>query len=197
MSWSWEPDPTGSPPPSPCAEAGRSVLVLEAADTIGGGARTAELTLPGLPARRVLGHPPAGGGVAVLRGGRPRAPRPRARPPRGGARPPARRRARRGAPPIARRHRRPASGRDGAAWDRTRRLGGAPLAVAGAGGARPARCGCPGTRSRMAGFGLRALPPATWLGAVVPHRRGARAVRRRAPPTRSSRCRARRPRRWG
>src|SRR5687768_9524724 len=29
------------------AEAGRSVLVLEAAATIGGGARTAELTLPG------------------------------------------------------------------------------------------------------------------------------------------------------
>ena len=29
------------------AEAGRSVLVLEAADTVGGGARTAELTLPG------------------------------------------------------------------------------------------------------------------------------------------------------
>ena len=30
-----------------CARAGRSVLVLEAADTIGGGARTAALTLPG------------------------------------------------------------------------------------------------------------------------------------------------------
>lgn len=30
-----------------CAEAGRSVLVLEASDTIGGGARSAELTLPG------------------------------------------------------------------------------------------------------------------------------------------------------
>lgn len=30
-----------------CAEAGRSVLVLEAKDTIGGGCRTAELTLPG------------------------------------------------------------------------------------------------------------------------------------------------------
>lgn len=30
-----------------CAEAGRSVLVLEGQDTIGGGARTAELTLPG------------------------------------------------------------------------------------------------------------------------------------------------------
>jgi len=30
-----------------CAEAGRSVLVVEGADTIGGGARTAELTLPG------------------------------------------------------------------------------------------------------------------------------------------------------
>ena len=29
------------------AQAGRSVLVLEAADTVGGGARTAELTLPG------------------------------------------------------------------------------------------------------------------------------------------------------
>ena len=30
-----------------CAEAGRSVVVLEAADTIGGGTRSAELTLPG------------------------------------------------------------------------------------------------------------------------------------------------------
>lgn len=30
-----------------CAKAGRSVVVLEAKDTIGGGARTAELTLPG------------------------------------------------------------------------------------------------------------------------------------------------------
>jgi phytoene dehydrogenase-like protein len=30
-----------------CAEAGRSVLVLEAADALGGGARTEELTLPG------------------------------------------------------------------------------------------------------------------------------------------------------
>jgi phytoene dehydrogenase-like protein len=30
-----------------CAEAGRSVLVLEASDTIGGGTKTAELTLPG------------------------------------------------------------------------------------------------------------------------------------------------------
>lgn len=30
-----------------CAKAGRSVLVLEAKDTVGGGARTAELTLPG------------------------------------------------------------------------------------------------------------------------------------------------------
>lgn len=30
-----------------CAEAGRSVLVLEGADTIGGGTRSAELTLPG------------------------------------------------------------------------------------------------------------------------------------------------------
>ena len=30
-----------------CAEAGRTVLVLEAKDTIGGGCRTAELTLPG------------------------------------------------------------------------------------------------------------------------------------------------------
>jgi phytoene dehydrogenase-like protein len=30
-----------------CAEAGRSVLVVEAAETVGGGTRTAELTLPG------------------------------------------------------------------------------------------------------------------------------------------------------
>ena len=41
------------------ARAGRSVLVLEAAETVGGGTRTAELTLPGLPPRRLLGDPPA------------------------------------------------------------------------------------------------------------------------------------------
>ena len=47
MSWWWDPGRTGWPPRSTCAQAGRSVLVLEAADAIGGGTRTEELTLPG------------------------------------------------------------------------------------------------------------------------------------------------------
>lgn len=50
-----------------CAQAGRSVLVLEAMDTIGGGARTAELTLPGFAHDNLLRHPPTGRGVPVLR----------------------------------------------------------------------------------------------------------------------------------
>ena len=50
----------------PRARAGKSVLVLEAATTIGGGTRTAELTLPGFRPRRVLRHPSPGRGIAVL-----------------------------------------------------------------------------------------------------------------------------------
>ena len=41
------------------AREGLSVRVVEAAATVGGGARTAELTLPGFIARRLLGGPPA------------------------------------------------------------------------------------------------------------------------------------------
>ena len=48
------------------AGAGVDVEVIEAQDSIGGGTRSAELTLPGVHPRRVLGVPPDGGGVAVL-----------------------------------------------------------------------------------------------------------------------------------
>jgi phytoene dehydrogenase-like protein len=37
-----------------CARAGRSVLVLEGAPTLGGGVRSAELTLPGIRPRHPL-----------------------------------------------------------------------------------------------------------------------------------------------
>ena len=47
------------------AQAGRSVRVLEAAPTIGGGTRSEELTLPGLPPRRLLGDPSARPGLAL------------------------------------------------------------------------------------------------------------------------------------
>ena len=47
MLSSLAPAPTAWLPPLPCACAGRSVLVLEGAGTVGGGLRSAELTLPG------------------------------------------------------------------------------------------------------------------------------------------------------
>ena len=49
------------------ARAGHSVKVLEGQSTLGGGARTLPLTLPGLPARSLLGDSPHGRRLAVLR----------------------------------------------------------------------------------------------------------------------------------
>ena len=49
------------------AEAGRSVLLLEAADAPGGAVRTEELTLPGFQPRHVLLGLPGGGGLAGVR----------------------------------------------------------------------------------------------------------------------------------
>ncbi len=54
------------------ASEGIEVTVLEAADTLGGGTRTSELTLPGLRPRRVLGGSPARGRHPVLPPFRPR-----------------------------------------------------------------------------------------------------------------------------
>ncbi len=48
------------------AQTGRSVLVVEGRDTVGGGARSAALTLPWIPPRRMLGGPPAGNWLAIL-----------------------------------------------------------------------------------------------------------------------------------
>ena len=62
-----------------CARAGLAVQVLEAQPTLGGGARTA--ARPGVhrrPPRHLLGDPPAGAGLAVLRRVRPRGARSRA-----------------------------------------------------------------------------------------------------------------------
>jgi len=48
------------------ARAGLSVLVREANETIGGGARSAELTLPGFQARHLFGGPSDGYRLAFL-----------------------------------------------------------------------------------------------------------------------------------
>ena len=152
----------------------------------------------GLPPRRVLGDPPAGRGLAVLR-----------RRPTSSAtasswstpRSPSSTRSTTAAPAcstgrsttrwpgLGRRRRGPGTAHVGWAarrWD-----------VAGAGGARPARCGCPAIRSRWPGSALRAMPPGHRRSAApsAPTRRAGSSPAR--PPTRSSRCRARSPRRMG
>jgi len=48
------------------AQAGRSVRLLEGNDAIGGGVRSAELTLPGFVHDALLGDPPAGRRIAFL-----------------------------------------------------------------------------------------------------------------------------------
>ena len=74
---------------------GVEVTVIEAAETIGGGTRTSELTLPGAAARRVLGGHPMAVGSPALDRARARAPRARVGLARDRPRPPARRRRRR------------------------------------------------------------------------------------------------------
>ena len=106
-----------------CAEAGRSVLVLEATEHIGGGTRTAELTLPGFRHDVCSAiHPlaavsPFFAGAGLERHGLELAA------PGGRARPPARRRPRRRAAPLDRARRSPAWAVDGTRVGPPRRLG--------------------------------------------------------------------------
>ena len=106
------------------AEAGRDVLVLEAADRLGGAVATEELTLPGFHHDVFSSVYPAAAASPVFARMAARAPRAALGPPGGRAGAPARRRARRRARARPRRDRRdarrPAPG-DGAALARVRR----------------------------------------------------------------------------
>ena len=78
------------------AARGVEVTVIEAAETIGGGARSSELTLPGLLHDDCSAVHPLAVGSPALRVARPRAPRARVGLAGGRPRPPARRRQRGG-----------------------------------------------------------------------------------------------------
>ena len=166
------------------ARAGRSVRVVEAAETIGGGTRTEELTLPGFRHDVCSSIVPLTRGVAVLPDDRPGRPRRRARPPGRPGRPPARRRA--GGRPRALDRRPTAAGlaeidpRDGAALARpVRRLVHAADALfeelLGPVDPRPA----PSAR-RSARSGCPSLLPATRLARLAFLRRRRPGALRRA-----------------
>ena len=159
------------------ALAGRSVTVFEAHDTVGGGCRSAELTLPGFVHDRcatvhTLGAAsPIFGSLDLERHGR------ALRPPGDRAGPSARRRARRAAPPVARRAPSTASATTAAPG------GGSSVARSATGTRVVASVLQPLLRVprhplAMASFGLRAVPPATWVARTFAHRRGRGAVRR-------------------
>ena len=155
-----------------------SVTVLEAADEIGGGTRTGELTVPGVLHDVCSAVPPVRRRVAVPHLAAPRPPRARVALARGRPRPSARRRPGRRPGPLAR-TRSTRLGDDGqrVAADRSRRWrrtstsspprSSGPLAARAPASARAGRasgCGPP------AGHGA---------GPAVPHRRGPGAVRGR------------------
>ena len=159
------------------ARAGRSVRVYEAAATIGGGTRTAELTLPGFRHDICSTILPLTAGLAVLPDDRLGRPRRRAHPSRRAARPRPRRRARGRARALVRGDRgRPRPGPTDRRW---RRL--AP-AVRSA-----------GTRRAEAVRGAPAVPSSTcratrwrWPGSAC-----RRCARRRASPEAGSAARRR------
>ena len=158
-----------------CAEAGRSVLVLEAADT--DRRRRPHRRAARCPGSATTCARPSTRWPAVspfFAGGRPRPPRPRAA---SSPRSPSSTRsttAARGCCTARSTTPSPGLGARRRGVGSARRVDGASLAVAGAVDARPARSGCRGTRSRSAGFGLRGGPAGHLAGRTVPHRRGAR-----------------------
>ena len=156
------------------ARAGRSVLVLEAADTVGGGTRTAELTLPGFRHDVCSAIHPLGLGSPFLRTLPLERARARVDPPAGAARAPARRRHGGGARALAR--------GDTAAEPRGRR-------------ARPSRsCSRRSSRSADALLADAARPaaPAAAPAAARPLRAQRRSCSARALARRALRRRARR-----
>ena len=169
------------------------MLVREAADTIGGGARTEELTLPGFRHDVCSAFHPLAAASPFLR----RLPleehglewvRRRRR-----ARPPARRRHGRAAPPEPRPRPPTGSAPDGGRVSQADRPARARLAAPRARDPAAARCGSRGIRSRLARFGLSALRSAEGLART--RFRGERGPRRSspaAPPTRRCGSTARR-----
>ena len=149
------------------ARAGSRVTVIEAAETIGGGARTSELTLPGPAPRRLLGRPPAGRRLAGACRARARAPRARVGLARGRPRPSARRRQRRRCCARSTR-RRPGSAPRG-------RPGGGSSAPPRPASTRSARTSCSRFRTCP---GTRCCSPASACARRCRRRRWPRACRR-------------------
>ena len=184
-----------------CAEAGRSVVVLEATERIGGGCRSAELTLPGFVHDVCSAIHPLAAVSPFFQRRRPRPPRARAVGARGRSRPPARRRPGRGPPTARSTPRSTGLGDDGAAWDQNigwvaRRWDDLAPAILGP------LLRVPRHPLTLAGFGAAWPPPDHRRRTAVPHRRGPRpagglrgallppARRARSPPpwpSRSSR----------
>ena len=159
------------------------MTVLEAAETIGGGTRSGELTVPGVLHDLCSAVHPMAAGSPFLRSLGAGATRPRVALARGRPRPPARRRQRRGDGPLARADRRRAR--------RRRPRLAPPLRLASASefealneDLRPAgRAPAASTRSGCSGFGIPALlrRRPCWPGASGPRRRGRCSAA--SPPT--------------
>ena len=165
------------------ARAGHSVRVLEAGETVGGGSRSAELTLPGFVhdiCSAVHPHPLGLAVPARAAAGRARA---RARPARAPARAPARRRQRGRARPLGRRDRRVDRRRRRGGLSQGARPAGARRREAPAGDPRPAAPHPPPDRP----VPLRAARPALGEGPRAAASTG-RAGRRWSPGTRRIRC---------
>ena len=164
------------------ATRGVGVTVIEAAATIGGGARTSELTLPGLLHDDCSATHPIALGSAGADRARPRAARARVGLARGRPRPPASTTAAPRRCCARSRRPRPGSAPPGRAW---KRLFGRLLGALRRASARTS-CGrwrtCRATRSRLARFGLRGGGAGLAARPRPAHPAGAGAVRRHRRP---------------
>ena len=171
--------PTGSPPRSSSPGPGGPSRIYEAADTVGGGTRSAELTLPGFVHDPCSAVHPLSLASPFFRSLDLGAPRPRVGPARGAGRP--RARARTGSSSCERDLERPRAGR-GAGPRRRALARGCSARWRGSGtGSLPAllaarSSGRRATRSLMARFGLPALLPATALARLAFREPAARAL---------------------